>query len=58
MKNKKWITNFSIFLLGVILGYSATKLYILTTQNLILEKYLLELQICDYLTAKMEIEND
>ncbi len=63
MKNKIWFVNFSILLLGAILGYSVINLYSQKLDNLKMEKSLLEAQgalldmlITDYIDAIEEIE--
>lgn len=50
----KILQKIIMFLAGMIVAYCLANLYHLTSKNLVLENYLLENEINDYIAAKLE----
>ncbi len=57
-KLRKIIYPVSMFVCGVIVALGLLNLYHLASKNLVLENWLLEQEIRDYITAKREAIND
>ena len=54
----KYLPRLISILLGVFLGLMTAKIYFLLSRNLILENYMLECEINDYIATKLEAKND
>lgn len=47
-----------LFIAGVVVGLMLVRLYHLTARNLVLENFILENEINDYVANKLEMNND
>ena len=52
------LPRLTLFIAGVIVGLMLVRLYHLTARNLILENFILENEINDYVAGKLEMNND
>lgn len=52
------LPRLTLFIAGVVVGLMLVRLYHLTARNLILENFILENEINDYVANKLEMNND
>ena len=52
------LPRLTLFIAGVVVGLMLVRLYHLTARNLILENFILENEINDYVASKLEVQND
>lgn len=54
----KLLPRLTLFIAGVVVGLMLVRLYHLTARNLVLENFILENEINDYVANKLEMNND
>lgn len=52
------LPRLTLFIAGVVVGLMLVRLYHLTARNLVLENFILENEINDYVANKLEMNND
>lgn len=54
----KLLPRLTLFIAGFVVGLMLVRLYHLTARNLVLENFILENEINDYIANKLEMNND